>query len=250
MSNRTRQNAFTLIELLVVISIIALLIAILLPALGAARDTARSVQCLSMLKQFGLANHIYAEDSKNVFLPVRYEDDDGHENWYSDALFAQALGMDKGRSHWPQEYLCPSSYAIQMGEGLDAPWIPSEDYRRIGESYGYNYTFNEDLNMNRSWVRNNWGDPIANGVQRDLQVESSSKNLMFTDGLGDRLGYAPNASTYTTEADVNSDAAAYRHNEAANVAFFDGHGASVGRDQMDPTRNEEAAQELWIYYKP
>lgn len=56
-------RAFTLIELLVVVSIVALLIGILLPALGGARDSARSVQCLSNMRSLSLALLMYAEDS-------------------------------------------------------------------------------------------------------------------------------------------------------------------------------------------
>jgi prepilin-type N-terminal cleavage/methylation domain-containing protein/prepilin-type processing-associated H-X9-DG protein len=62
------RRAFTLIELLVVISIIALLIALLLPALTAARLQARNVQCLSTLRQIGVAGNVYAVDSGG-FIP-------------------------------------------------------------------------------------------------------------------------------------------------------------------------------------
>lgn len=61
--------AFTLIELLVVISIIALLIAILLPALGAAQKAAKNVQCTSNLHQIGIGAMAYAADNKNTLPP-------------------------------------------------------------------------------------------------------------------------------------------------------------------------------------
>jgi prepilin-type N-terminal cleavage/methylation domain-containing protein/prepilin-type processing-associated H-X9-DG protein len=66
--NGRRRCAFTLVELLVVIGIIAVLISILLPALGKARNTAQSAQCLSNLKQIGIAYRMYANVNKD-YLP-------------------------------------------------------------------------------------------------------------------------------------------------------------------------------------
>jgi prepilin-type N-terminal cleavage/methylation domain-containing protein len=76
-----KKQGFTLIELLVVISIVALLIAILLPALSKARESAWKIQCLSQVKQMGVAETAYNGDNKGFFTPSSLETGDQYGLW-------------------------------------------------------------------------------------------------------------------------------------------------------------------------
>jgi prepilin-type N-terminal cleavage/methylation domain-containing protein len=90
---RRHRHGFTLIELLVVISIIALLVGILLPALGAARRSAQDMQCTSNLRQLMVATFVYADTHKQNLPP-------GDERFYSDwSIYISGLMEGRGSSY-------------------------------------------------------------------------------------------------------------------------------------------------------
>lgn len=129
MKNQSQDPAhgFTLIELLVVISIISLLISILIPALSAARLSARQVKCAAGLKQIGIGFLVYGEDYNQYFPhPAGYKDawknGDTRYMWYVGRYLNnpwwQNNKKSKARYNFPLAVKCPerptSSYSFGM----------------------------------------------------------------------------------------------------------------------------------------
>ena len=119
-SHRTRPLGFTLIELLVVISIIALLIAVLLPALGQARKAAQRTVCATQLKQIALGHKLYADDN-SFWFPTGYS--------LSQAAIRMPSGIDPLDSgywgHSPELLFCPDTTTVNNVTGW---WYPPSYY--------------------------------------------------------------------------------------------------------------------------
>jgi len=101
-------RAFTLIELLVVIAIIAILAALLLPALSRARQHAHAAFCLGNLKQWIVATHLFAGENDDL-LPK-----DGAPNGIREMPWRTNAAIDPGRSLW----ICPSNPRRSNGNNL------------------------------------------------------------------------------------------------------------------------------------
>lgn len=117
MSRRRLASGFTLVELLVVIAIIGVLVALLLPAVQAAREAARRTQCANNLKQWGLAIHNY-HDTHNRLPPNQYRWGLGEDmgTWYSGAINVLPY-LEQGPL-----YDRIMSQARPRGPGLPHPW--------------------------------------------------------------------------------------------------------------------------------
>jgi prepilin-type processing-associated H-X9-DG protein/prepilin-type N-terminal cleavage/methylation domain-containing protein len=268
---RPSAGAFTLVELLVVIGIIAVLISILLPTLGRARDSAKTAQCLSNLRQMGQAIQMYLAEQRYVLPAAYFFNGDSstlgknHETWASilvhcnyikgvpQAKLTNPLVPTLGSNQGPVRsgvFYCPNG--IDDISGLSAN--PVGPYDGLSAA-GYR-VYGRDLNP-KMYVIDNWYAINAATQQSADAGVAGYKELPFRtvpQGANDyRLtrgntvrrasevvaifdGIWMNASIGNTPDGAFRISARHNGRKFTNVLFFDGHAAPYLRDNLPKTR--------------
>lgn len=224
----TRQafTAFTLIELLVVISIIALLIGLLLPALGAARDSARLVKCLANQKQIGTALAIYAQDFDSLAPPPQHGDfpsfwvNTNVKRWHFDYLMPE---LNQGN-----ENLGSLSERVQ-GTVFECPGAEGDTWQDLG------YSANRQLLFEKlSPLAAGFGAPATtfafNSFKNIEWIIKPSEAMYVIDGTNAVIAFNTNTSSTVYLNVFNSRE---RHSDVVNAVYADGHAASLDPGNTD-----------------
>src|SRR5687768_14797842 len=166
-TRRTKTGGFTLVELLVVIGIIALLVSILLPALGRARDQANRVACLSNIRQIGMAFRMYASDNKDkcpMAAPLSFPDRVGDWIHWQQGINGAGLATSA-----IAPYLS-SGNGPARGSALEKIFrCPSDrlEGRSSFRQYAYSYSMNIYFGSDGNYPQPLGGPPIRLGVTRN-----------------------------------------------------------------------------------
>ncbi len=237
----TSRRAFTLIELLVVISIISLLISILLPALSSAREAARSVQCLSGLRQLGFALEMYADANGGQVPPkgVPHPSGTGTRSsvylWFGDGGTGSVGTLTYGDYTAADRPLNEYISAEDGGNAIEVTYCSSDSelYTFTGTSYNSNTaTMDDDSDGNQDEGNLLSPDGPDSAVKRESIRQPSRFVTLCEPGLRISM-YDPDPPNHTQGGiGIDSFAELFWHgNERVwNAAFGDGHASAARVD--------------------
>jgi prepilin-type N-terminal cleavage/methylation domain-containing protein/prepilin-type processing-associated H-X9-DG protein len=240
MSRESFRSGFTLIELLVVISIIALLIAILLPALGRASAAARSSACLTATRQQSIAHNVWLAERKERLMA-----------WDANGYFEWTSQIEEYSSSPAGIFLCPeadedldfgTNYVGRVRGSAVSAWSYGEPFVSSYGLNGFMYDINDGTANSSNWTRPDtpndkgywWGSRVSQ-VDDPTEVPFTADAMWPVgwpehndpppaDGQGSLVSGAPGGSGNNNFVRFLFD----RHpSTTSNVSFVDGHSEAV-----------------------
>ena len=199
-----RRTGFTLIELLVVVAIIAILAAMLLPALSQAREKARTATCMNNLKQLALGFAMYIEDYDGYLPWLFYNPNNNPTCWFGKICDELKLSYPaNATAYGPKILRCPSSPLYKY---------PYLWYTSI--SYGYNYNY---LDARYKDATYGWGGKGKySRIPKPSQMICIADTKNFDNPMG---GIQVGGVTFNWRACLPSDV----HSGGCNILFCDWH---------------------------
>lgn len=225
-----RKKGFTLVELLVVISILALLLTMLMPSLGRAKQISKGVQCLSQLRQYGTAMIQYLADHSNV-IPntgdTQAETSGQHEGLLMKYIKPSVGLAGKGAAN---PYFCPlESRSRSFYEYCNT--LEEVTFRKFRSSYGCNFfmsgygdTGARPSTLRMEAVQDSPGNVVYMGDVRLWSEHNAVQDIKW------QMGY-PMISQKHLKTPLDPRTA--RHLGKDNYVFLDGHGQAHSELQTE-----------------
>lgn len=211
MRKKTEKRNFTLIELLVVVAIIAILAAMLLPALSKARERSRTAECLSALKQVGQYMSMYNADHSGLFYPPLKIGSSYSSNLWAKKL-AELYIPGKTYKEYYKKFACPSKKAWY--ESTLDPW---------GVTYGMNaYLASPDPASTAFYGYTHanpslWKQPAMTILNSDSRFPDLHYKGYLVSGSGNTYQWGHNGAT------------------GINILCMDGHGEFISTNGLTGT---------------
>ena len=237
------HHAFTLIELLVVISIIALLVAILLPALSSARETSRTLQCATNQKQLGLATQNYVDTFKGA-LPVWYRSTEtpSYNVWCPTGIGSWWVALSGFMGLSPFNPANPRAEINLTGPGpIHCPSeiaTPTANYWQYAH-FQTNHLMTDTSAPAGSYANLNF-DRIIKQSEKVFIVDSYWANntawnsqLRFSSNSEDKFRYRHPSTVKSSNEPTNSYIIGNGPDAGANHLFFDGHVGMRKKSEID-----------------